>query len=128
VIVAVLVIGAENRKRQLEAAHIDYERSLSRLKVAPADPQLREQTLAKGRVYSKLTREDRSVTVYDEVAILNDISAACAAVATIVPPESSKPSTTPIEERLVKLASLKEQGLITATEYESRRDAVLSEI
>ncbi len=128
VIIVSSVMNAEYRKQQLEAAKMDYARSLTRLKETPVDPQLCEQTLAKGRVYSKLTREDKAVTVYDEVAILNDINAACAAVATIVAPESPKPSATWIEERLVKLSSLKEQGLITADEYESHREAVLSDI
>ena len=116
------------RQERLEAARTDYERSLSDLKNTPADPHLREQTLAKGRVYSAMTREDKAVTVYDEVAILNDINAVCAAVAAVVAPASPKSSTTPIEARLEKLSALKLRGLITADEYESRRGALLSEI
>ena len=57
----------------------------------PTDPDLKQQALADGRAYSDLTRSQRGVTVYDELAVANDISAPCAA-ASAAPPRISAES------------------------------------
>ena len=74
---------------------------------------------------SEAARETKSPTVYDEMAIMNDINAACAAVATEGP---STHATEPIEDRLTKLTSLKESELISEDEYRDRREAILLEV
>lgn len=114
------------KRRQAERAYRD---GLEQLKAAPTDPELREQTLHLGRVFSELTRDDKSVTIYDEVAIMNDINAVCAAAAAAVDvASSSQPSADSIEDRLRRLDSLREQGLISEQEHQRRKDSLLLEI
>src|SRR5215207_1901244 len=84
VLVALLVIALVVRanqnarmKRLIEAKRA-YQDSLSHLKEKPTDADLKQQTLALGRHYSNLTRDQKGITVFDEVALSNDINAACA--------------------------------------------------
>jgi hypothetical protein len=112
--------------RQLNAAKNAYFVALRSLKANPTNPDLRERTLELGRKYSNLTRNKSGVTVYDEVALSNDINAACAGAATIVG-NASAPSQT-IESRLQKLADLKSKGLIDDQEYAARRTKILDEV
>jgi hypothetical protein len=72
--VAVAIYEAKARDR----ARIAYQDALARLKRDPANPDLREETLYLGRAYSNLTRSRKGVTLFDEVALSNDINAACA--------------------------------------------------
>src|SRR5687767_8210894 len=69
----------ENEEREyaqsLAVAKEQYIESLNRLKLSPLDPDLRTETLRLGRRYSDLTRMCQGVTVYDELAIRNDIDA-----------------------------------------------------
>jgi putative oligomerization/nucleic acid binding protein len=66
------------------------------------------------------------VTLYDEVALMNDLDAACAGgvqarIAAATPPAS-------VEERLAKVRALVESGHITDAEYEKRRQEILQSI
>jgi cbb3-type cytochrome oxidase subunit 3 len=122
----------ENAKRQsreaaarLKLAKEAHEASLVRLKQTPTDPDLREQALANGRVYSNLTRFRRGVTVYDELALLNDINAACAAAAGAIGEAASRDSP---EARLVRLAALRDKGLVSDEEYQAQRLRILGEL
>lgn len=110
--------------RQLNTARDAYFDALKRLKANPTSADLRESTLQLGRTYSNLTRNKSGVTVYDEVALSNDINAACAGAATLV---DNKP-TQAIESRLQKLAELKTKGLIDEQEYAARREKILDEV
>ncbi len=112
--------------RQLNAAKNGYFASLRSLKANPTNPDLRERTLELGRKYSNLTRNKSGVTVYDEVALSNDINAACAGAATLVGNTSASSQT--IESRLQKLAELKSKGLIDEQEYAARRTKILDEV
>jgi len=117
-----------NRKRKsfLEA-HRAYQEHLEQLKDEPTDPALRQETLRLGRLYSNLTRNNQGVTIFDEVALANDINAACAAAAS---PHRAKEGSgsQSIEERLEKLVRLRDRGLISMTEWAERRKEILKDV
>ncbi len=64
----------------------------------------------------------------DEVALSNDINAACAG-ATVVHQSQPRVANTPsVEVRLEKLSELKDGGLITDDEYSKRRQQIIDSI
>lgn len=97
----------------------DYHLGLQRLKEDPTNPDLRQDVLHLGRTYSNLTRDRSGVTVYDEVALKNDIDAACAGTVTV-----QKQS---IDERLGRLKALFADGHIDEREYLRRRRSIIDE-
>ena len=104
----------------------NYFNCLSKLKNEPNNPELKQQTLSCGRRYSELTRNKQGIegiTIFDEIALLNDINAACAGAVSI----SAKAEVT-VEERLAKLSELKKKDLISDQEYNERRQKILDEI
>jgi hypothetical protein len=136
IIIVVVKAGNEQAKqlkaardeqiRQLNAARYAYFDALKRLKANPTSADLRESTLQLGRTYSNLTRNKSGVTVYDEVALSNDINAACAGATILVDNKSAQFQT--MEMRLQKLADLKNKGLIDEHEYATRRKKILDEV
>jgi hypothetical protein len=124
--VIVAVKAGNEQTKQLNAARDAYFDSLRRLKANPTTADLRQGTLQLGRTYSNLTRNKRGVTVYDEVALSNDINAACAGAATLIANKQVQSQT--IESRLQKLADLKNKGLIDEQEYAARRTRILDEV
>jgi type II secretory pathway pseudopilin PulG len=129
---------AEQRKAQAQAAAREieaqaeakaaYEQSLIKLKSNPASADIRQRTLHLGRAYSSLTRSSQGVTVFDEVALMNDINAACGGVALAANSESAAPAKASIEERLARLGELRVQGLIDEEEYRTRKQKILDEV
>jgi|SRR6185436_2628216 len=117
---------AEARAKELREAETAYHASLAALKAAPTDADLKEETLRNGRVFSNLTRNRQGVTMYDEVALMNDINAASARAGALQPAKEEADKT--IESRLSHLQQLKERSLITEQEYEQRRAEILKEI
>ena len=117
---------AENKaKREFyENTRNNYFNSLNELKSNPTNADVKQHTLHYGREYSALTRkyqgQDKTVTIYDEMALMNDINAACAG-ATVIHSQS-------IEERLSKLFELKDKNLISEQEYQQKRHKILDEI
>lgn len=130
VLMVLVVIGVSNAAKAAqqakEKARGAYQESLAKLKLDPSNPNLRQETLRLGREYSNLTRDQKGVTVFDEVALSNDINAACAGAA--VPRQPIAPAAGSVEERLQKLSSLKAQGLVSEAEYEESRRRILSEV
>ena len=112
--------------KRLNQARDAYFDSLARLKAKPTSADLRQTTLQLGRTYSNLTRNQQGVTIYDEVALSNDINAACAGATTVVSNQQTDLQT--IESRLQKLAELKSKGLIDEQEYAARRTKILDEV
>jgi hypothetical protein len=111
----------EQKKALLEKAWTAYHHSLELLKQDPRNADLRQETLRLGRVYSNLARNSKGVTVFDEVALMNDINTVCAG--------SGKNNGSPsLDSRLEKLADLKQKGFVTGAEYEERRRKLLEEI
>lgn len=128
-IIAVGAIGGSRRKIRIRArAEANYRRSLTGLRQSPANVALREQTLALGRVYSGLTRNNQGIAIFDEVALMNDINAACGAAAAHSLPVENKQFVPNVEQRLIKLSELKRKGLITEEEYNSGRGKILDEV
>lgn len=132
-VVVLVLFGHENmnksarrREQEVHAASAAYRQSLDALKKAPANADLKEETLRLGRAYSNLTRNRQGVTTFDEVALMNDINAACAAAGTVTP----RPATgvEAIEARLRQLQDLRTKGLISEAEYEEKRASVVSEL
>jgi len=136
IVVLALQAGNEQTKRmnaerarmakQLKEAKDDYFDSLRRLKSNPTNADVRERTLHLGRTYSNLTRNQSGVTVFDEVALSNDINAACAGAATLVANTNTQSQT--IESRLQQLAELKSKGLLDQEEYVTRRQQIIDEV
>lgn len=107
----------------------EYFDSIKKLKNNPTNADLKIYALGAGREYAELTRQYagyEGVTLFDEVALMNDINAACAG-ATFVTNEKFMNVQT-IDQRLAKLLELKEKHLINEQEYEERRQKILDEI
>lgn len=79
-----------------------------------------------GRRYSALARQSGGTTVFDEVALSNDLNAAAAAAAVRAP--QAQPAVASLEERLERLRALEEKGTITADEHRQRRAELLREV
>jgi hypothetical protein len=79
-----LLIAVANaiQKRRITAFNA-YRVSLERLKADPINANRREQTLHLGRMYVEVMRGVRGSTTFDEVALKNDIDAACAGAVTV---------------------------------------------
>ncbi|HKO55430.1 MAG TPA: SHOCT domain-containing protein [Thermoanaerobaculia bacterium] len=121
VLIVAVIVQANARERARRA----YQEALERLRRNPANPDLRGETLRLGRAYSNLTRNRRGVTLFDEVALMNDINAACAAA---FQPPKPLPPTESVETRMAKLNDLRSKGLIDDAEYAERRQQIVSEI
>ena len=128
IILGISVAAAISQAKARERARAAYQGALARLKRDPANPDLREETLSLGRQYSNLTRNRRGVTIFDEVALSNDISAACAGAFRQEKTLARPLSTSDVEARLTRLADLKTKGLIDDTEFAARRQEILREI
>ncbi len=130
-IVVLAVMSGNSTKRQrakaLEDARQAYQNSLTYLKANPTNAEVRQGTLEYGRRYSNLTRNRKGVTIFDEVALMNDINAACGGATTIAE-KKPVPQSQTIEGRLQKLAELKDKGLIDDEEYSMRRQRILDEV
>ena len=107
VTVAVALLWAWVTEKGKNEALQAYRNSLASLKSNPRNPDLRQRTLVLGRIYSNLMRDNRGLTVFDEVALINDINASCAGASLVQAekPAISTPDT--IELRLEKFISLK---------------------
>ena len=128
VIFGIALLVAIGKNAQLTQAKQAYEASLGKLKENPKDIALREQTLKLGRVYANIARNNKH-TVFDEVALMNDINVVAGSdvEGKNVSIENAATEKS-IEERLHKLQKLKEQGLITEEEFEQKRSDILSDI
>jgi len=117
------------KKKRLNDSWAAYQAALAMLKQDPANPDLRGQTLALGRAYCEVARSQQSkgsVTLFDEVALSNDINAACAGAGATKAPEATAPKSA--ETRLQELAALRERGTISEEEYRAARAKVLGEV
>jgi len=119
----------EEAQRNVRRAHEAYQAALEHLRLLPSDPVRREQALELGRRYATWTRRahgQAGVTLYDEVALANDIAAACAAATSSAPPSAATPPSP--EQRLKRLSELRAQNLITEEEFAAKRQQILSEL
>ena len=117
IVITFIFVSRSNTKEAWRQARQVYLDALEMLKRDPQNPDLREQVLALGRHCTQKTNECLQtniggVTSFDEVALMNDINAACAYAggAATSREEKANPS---VEERLVKLDELRAKQLIT---------------
>jgi len=122
------VAEQSRRDKELQQAYQAYQDSLKTLKANPTNADLKQSTLMLGRQYSNLTRENKGTTVYDEMALMNDINAATAAAMVATQPAISQGSKQSVEDRLQSLKGLRDKGLIDDQEYNTRRMKILEEI
>lgn len=128
-VAAGIVLGFAKNKA-IEDARKAYQASLAALTTQPGNSQKRRDTLALGRTYSNLTRDKKGVTIFDEIALMNDINAACGGAATIA--DSSVPvvaaDSVSVADRLAQLQTLRDQNLVNVAEYEAKRQKLIDEI
>lgn len=126
-VLLILILEAESQRKKREKAKEAYYSSLEELKHSPSDPELRQEVLELGRDYSRLTRKGK-VVLYDEVALMNDINAACAGAS--MPGSSSARGrlAATLTERLENLETLRKRGLVSEDEYSSQRARLLDEL
>jgi hypothetical protein len=105
-----------------------YKDSLETLKNNPSDANRKQKCLQLGRELADLSRRYQGisgVTIFDELALMNDINAACAASPSL---STKREISQTLEERLAKLSELKEKNLLNEREYNERRQKILDEI
>lgn len=133
-IVAVAIAVSVANSNAREKARKEYQSSLVALRSDPTNSQLRQRTLELGRIYSNHTRNKKGVTLFDEVALMNDITAAVGSATVIASQKGGhlhsavSESRSSIEERLARLEALRKGGHITDDEYSARRREILSEV
>ena len=125
--IALYFYNLNQTNKRLRNAYANYQQSLELLKQQPNNPELRQRALEWGRYYSNLTRDNRGVTVYDEVALANDLNAACAGGGHAAKDPAAM-ETRSIEARLDQLKGLFEKGAIDEQEYSDRRSKLLDEV
>lgn len=131
--VIVLFVAIEVAKGYAQQqAKTAYESFLRKLKNDPNNPDLRETTLQLGRRYSNLMRDNKGHTIFDEVALMNDINAACAratvGVNSVAKVEVTNPmavSGKSVAQEIEKLGQLLIAGVITGEEFERGKSLFL---
>lgn len=142
--IGVIIYSASQKAKKaaaaLEHAKQEYLSILAKLSEDPVNTQLKQDCLLKGRIYANLTRSNKGVTVFDEVALSNDLSAACASASANFTGVQSDVQVTrlgnisdttqapPLAERLARLEQLMKSGLISEAEYLGKRTELLKEI
>jgi hypothetical protein len=127
ILIFVTLIGVISRLKEgsKETARRNYKTSLEELKQDPNNPDLRGRTLELGRHYSNLMRDSKGHTIFDEMALSNDIAAACARATVgqygVGKVEVTNPialGSTSAAQEIEKLGQLFLQGVLTAEEFE----------
>lgn len=124
ILLLLLVLFVKITRRAKAKVRKAYENCLEQLKRDPNNPELRETTLRIGRCYSNIMRDLKGHTIFDEMALMNDINAACAR-ATVGQNTVSKVEVTNIPldgtsvaQDIERLGQLFIAGIITAEEFE----------
>jgi hypothetical protein len=127
-IVAVMVYMAMQKEKERARALKEYRESLDRLKKQPTNADIKQQTLALGRHYSNLIRDKKGHTTFDEITLMNDISAACAAAQSHSAAPVNILEHGSVESRLKQLSALKEKGLIDDIDFQQRKREILAAV
>jgi hypothetical protein len=129
--IAILVIryamASDRRKRMLQAQQ-KYNESLSELKADPTNADLKQKTLELGRIYARLAREGGKETIFDEMALSNDINAVTAHVTPVPTKQEPQQHDKNVEQRLSDLSNLLDKGLISKEEYARKRSEILADL
>ena len=115
--------------RKKEQIRKNYESAKNKLRQQPSNNQLREKALQDGREYYKSLRNG-VLSIYDEQAITNDLAAVAPVSQTnnIVQPNINKAddnSQSDIVAKLEKLKELKDKGIISESEFESKKKELI---
>lgn len=125
--VAVLQNRAEmlraEKEDQLEDAREDYYQSLRALAMSTDDRDLKEEAFVRGIVYAGLMRSAGREREFDEENVAEDIQRT---LRTGQKSRGQKRAAT--LERLRELETIREAGLITEEEYESKRAEIIASI
>ncbi len=73
--VLLILSASQQRETRRNAAKSDYQKALTRLEAQPDSVTARTAVVKAGRCYSAMCREDGLQTVFDEVALSNDLAA-----------------------------------------------------
>lgn len=126
IIIALIFYRSDLKRKRIVRTQTDYERSLLILKQDPTNADHRQQTLLLGREYARAAREGGKETIFDEMALMNDINAVGGG--TVSSSQAPDASSADLEERLRVLEDLKSKNLISDEEYEKRRNSILDNI
>lgn len=126
----ILIMVVNHGQGQIAAAKKAYDESLTELRHDPTNANLRQKALELGRSYSNLTRKNKGVALFDEVALMNDLNAVAGGTMAMAgsPLNQAGNSRRSVEERLSELTALRERDLINDVEYRERRSSILSEV
>lgn len=133
ILLIALIVGmalrAGARRKALEEASAAYQEALAALRKRPTDTTAYQRALNSGRAYASLARENKGTTIFDEVALQNDLQAATAGgrAAAVSAPAPVAPASS-VETRLQQLEALRTKGLVTEAEYQERRAKILSDM
>lgn len=117
---------SKERERVIKEAWEKYWTALQQLRQVPHSSERREATLTAGREYVRLVREGGRETVFDEVALMNDINAAAGQQVSATVGQAGPQLSH--EERLMRLQKLAAEGHLTKEEYVEARKRLLSEL
>lgn len=115
----------DQKAQTINRAHATYQQALADLRANPGSTQIREGVLAYGRQYANIARQNGQRTIFDEMALANDLASIPVPVS--VATATAAPATN-AEERLRQLTRLRDQALISADEYEKRRQQIINEV
>ena len=127
----IAVVNANSKTAEINRKRADYQAALTALRENPTNPSLHEQALTLGRIYSAATRDNKSVTLFDETALANDIRAVTANATQTAPVVHQTNTSTPaqsIDERISALKKMRENDLLTDEEFEQKRKDILNSI
>jgi hypothetical protein len=111
----------ESRAKELAgSAERDYAKALEEFRSNPTDATLRARVLAAGRTVYGM-RRGGAVTVYDEMALSNELAAAASGA-------PMRPAPQSVEQRLERLEALREKGLVSDEEYAKKRQEILDSL
>ena len=125
VLIGIIMANGNQKTKRIELARANYQSSLEQLKAAPGDTDLRQEALSLGREYARRARAGGQETLFDEVALMNDINVVTSGASIEQTKEQKENSAS---DRLNELKKLKDQGLISEDEYIAKRAAILDKI
>jgi hypothetical protein len=124
-LIILVLYNLGQKQKRVDAARKAYQSSLAQLKQEPSNTDLRQNTLELGRRYAQTARESGRQTVFDEMAMMNDLNAVTGVASQAA---GTKAEQGDVIARLKTLEDLKTRGLISDTEYAQRRATILDNI
>ena len=135
VLLALLIryVARQRQIKEAQAADEEDQEALRLIKRNPTNADYKEHALHLGRAYCNLSRNLKGqggVTIYDEVALMNDINAACASTQHAVHAQAPAPvaQQESHESRLRRLNDLYDQKLIDEQAYLRRKQEIINSI